>query len=587
MQSLILMGLLSPLQRGTAAVGGRGSLTPYFLCKAAIMGKRFLVLFCPLLCFVAAVAVAQQSSITPDALRPWLTYLSSDELEGRATFSEGLGLAAAYIADQMKDGLVRPGGDHGTYFQRVEVLGIKSTNHSSVTVEVNGQKRTFNNGEGIRFPANVGGKRTLTLNQLEFVGYGLNLDADRNDYKGLDVKGKAVVWLGSRGPRGTDQQQAGRLLRARASFATEEMGAAATIAPPPEPFGGQRGGGPPPAPAQAPPQGGRGQPPQPDFTTTQRLDTTVTPSVTSSDDFLDFLFSGSPVKYADLKVKTQQQDDLPKFTLKGVTLTFNLDADYQIVNTRYTRNVVGIVEGTDNRLKDTYVAFGAHYDHLGYSQGILQAGQTDRINNGADDDGSGTTALIGVARAFARGTKTKRSLIFVWHAGEELGEYGSKYFADYPTVPIDKIVAQLNMDMIGRNHNNLESEANTVYPVGSDRISTELHNIMIDANASLSKPMTLDFALNDSTDPERVYYRSDHYNYALKGIPVIFFTTNLHPDYHRVTDSVEKINFDKMAHIGQLVYETGRRVANLDHAPARDFKGPRLGNGGGGKIAAH
>ena len=130
------------------------------------------------------------------------------------------------------------------------------------------------------------------------------------------------------------------------------------------------------------------------------------------------------------------------------------------------------------------------------------------------------------------------------------------------------------------------AEANTVYLVGSDRISTELHNIMIDANASLSKPMTLDFALNDSTDPERVYYRSDHYNYALKGIPVIFLTTNLHPDYHRVTDSVEKINFDKMAHIGQLVYETGRRVANLDHAPARDFKGPRLGIGGAGKIGA-
>src|SRR5580704_10413121 len=205
------------------------------------MGKRFLVVFCPLLCLVAAVAVAQQSSITPDALRPWLTYLSSDELEGRATFSEGLGLAAAYIADQIKDGAVRPGGDHGTYFQRVEVLGIKSTNHSTVTVEVNGQKRTFNNGEGIRFPANVGGKRTLTLNQVEFAGYGLNLDAGRNDYKGLDVKGKAVVWLGSRGPRGTDPQQAGRLLRARAAFATEEMGAAATIAPPPEPFGGQRG----------------------------------------------------------------------------------------------------------------------------------------------------------------------------------------------------------------------------------------------------------------------------------------------------------------------------------------------------------
>src|SRR5207237_10674600 len=112
----------------------------------------------------AAVAAAQQSSITPESLRTWLTYLASDDLEGRATFSEGLGLAAAYIAEQLKEAGVKPGGDHGSYFQRVEVLGLKSTNHSSLAVEVNGQKRTFNNGEGIRFPANAGGKRTLTLN---------------------------------------------------------------------------------------------------------------------------------------------------------------------------------------------------------------------------------------------------------------------------------------------------------------------------------------------------------------------------------------------------------------------------------------
>src|SRR5207253_1784960 len=156
----------------------------------------------------AAVAAAQQSSITPESLRTWLTYLASDDLEGRATFSEGLGLAAAYIAEQLKEAGVKPGGDHGSYFQRVEVLGIKSTNHSTVTVEVNGQKRTFQNGEGVRFPADVGGKRTLTFNKVEFVGYGLNLDTDRNDYKGIDPKGKVIVWLGSRGPRDTDQQQA-------------------------------------------------------------------------------------------------------------------------------------------------------------------------------------------------------------------------------------------------------------------------------------------------------------------------------------------------------------------------------------------
>ena len=138
--------------------------------------------------------------------------------------------------------------------------------------------------------------------------------------------------------------------------------------------------------------------------------------------------------------------------------------------------------------------------------------------------------------------------------------------------------------MVGRNHNNLESESNTVYTVGADRISTELHNVLIGANESLAKPMTINFQLNDRTDSERIYYRSDHYSYAVKGIPIIFFTTFLHPDYHRPSDHAEKINFEKLARIGQLVYETGRRVTNLDHAPVRDFKGPRVGKGGQGKI---
>jgi hypothetical protein len=525
----------------------------------------------------AAVAAGQQSSITQASLRTWLTYLASDDLEGRGTFTEGLGLAAAYIAEQLKEGGVKPGGSQGSYFQRVEVLGVRSTNRSSVTVEVNGQARTFKNGEGVRFPANVGNKRTLTLEQVEFAGYGLNLGSDYNDYAGRDVKGRAVIWLGARGPKSADPRQVGRLLASRAAYALEEMGAGAAIAPP-ESSGGQRG------PAGAPSNSGaRGA--QPDFTTSQRLDTVIQPGITSSDEFLEFLFSSSDFKYADLKAKAELQEDLPRFTLKNVRLTFELDADYQVVNTRYTRNVIGVVEGRDPRLKATYVAFGAHYDHTGYSQGVLPNSQTDRINNGADDDGSGSAALIGLARAFARDPKPRRSALFIWHSGEEIGLYGSRYFADHPTVPLENIVAQINVDMVGRNHNNLPAESNTVYSIGADRISTQLHNILIDANASMPKPLTLDFQLNDPTDPERLYYRSDHYSYAAKGIPVIFFTTFLHPDYHRVTDELDKIDFPKLSRISDLIYEAGRRLANLDNPPARDFKGPRIGKGGQGKIA--
>ncbi|HZO85199.1 MAG TPA: hypothetical protein VFC26_08305, partial [Verrucomicrobiae bacterium] len=170
-----------------------------------------------------------------------MTYLASDELEGRATFSEGLGLADAYIAEQLKEAGVRPAGDRGSYFQRVEVLGVKSTNRSTVTVDVNGEKRTFKNGEGVRFLANVGGKRTLTFDQVHFVGHGLNLGPEHDDYKGLELRGKAVVWLGTRGPAGTNPQQQGRLLAARAQYAMEEMAAGAALLPPPDQPGGQRG----------------------------------------------------------------------------------------------------------------------------------------------------------------------------------------------------------------------------------------------------------------------------------------------------------------------------------------------------------
>ena len=184
----------------------------------------------------------------------------------------------------------------------------------------------------------------------------------------------------------------------------------------------------------------------------------------------------------------------------------------------------------------------------------------DRVWNGADDDGSGTVALMAIARAFAEGPRPKRSLLFVWHAGEERGLVGSRYFADYPPVPIEHIVAQLNIDMIGRNRDDKAAEANTVYLVGSDRISSELHEINRDANRALPQPLTLDYEMNDPADIEQIYYRSDHYSYAAKGIPIIFFTTGLHDDYHANTDEVSKIEFAKMTRVAQLVYETGLRV---------------------------
>ncbi|PYV12917.1 MAG: hypothetical protein DMG07_15910 [Acidobacteria bacterium] len=577
---------------------------------------------------ISAKGNGAQKWIQPDELRSWLTYFASDELEGRAVFSEGLGLAAAYIAGQLKSWGVQPGGDNGSYFQRVRVLGVKSTNRSTVTVEANGQTRTFRDGEGIRLPPNVGAKRTFSADQVEFLGYGLNAPlVGHNDYAGRSLKGKVAVWLGPSGPKGFDASYR-RLLSGRARYAIDVEKAIASLGVGGFGRGGRRqgpegeaaAGGPPPAgaapaaqpqpaapgPAAGPGAGGQfgfGGPPieRADFTTAQRLDAPIPPAVSGLDAFFEFLFAGQEVGYAELKEKAAQQEPLPRFALRNVKITFNLDADYKVVRTQLTRNVVGVVPGRDPALRDTYVVFGAHYDHVGYSEGevvdtpngprraeprgrVKDGALEDRIWNGADDDGSGSIAILGVAKAFALGPKPRRSLVFVWHTGEERGLWGSRFFADYPSVPLERTVAQINLDMVGRNRDDKLEEADTVYLVGSDRISTELHNVVIDSNDALPKPLRLDFELNDPTDLEGIYYRSDHYSYAAKGIPIVFLTTGLHPDYHANTDSPDRIEYEKMARIAQLTYEIGARLGNLDHAPERDNRGPRVGKGSSGKL---
>ena len=558
------------------------------------------------------------ASITPEELKEWLSYIASDELQGRQVYTEGLGLAAAYLADHLKEWGVKPGGDDGTYFQTVKVLGVDTKSNSSVTVRGKGGSRTFKDGEGVTFSKSQGGKQTLA-GAAAYVGYGLSLpELNQNDYKGRDVAGTIAVYVG-RGPEGVPF----RTLFGRARNAIEMQHAVAAIGPAGTFGRGARGAAPPAAPGtgDAAAQTGRG--PQGatagggggargggqtlgDFQTVQRLDTKLPPQITASDEFFEFLFAAASQNYADVKAKADKQEPLPPVSLDGVSISINIDATYDVVQTRLTRNVVGIVEGSDPRLKDTYVLFGAHYDHIGYQQfaggrgggfggGAGGAGgctgQTretpkpgDIINNGADDDGSGTVAVMAIAKAFAQGPKPKRSVMFVWHAGEEAGLLGSKYMADYPEVPLDKVAAQLNIDMVGRNRCDDAAESNTVYLVGSDRISTELHNLNEDANAGLQAPLKLNYEYNDPADPESIYTRSDHYSYASKGIPIIFFTTGLHRDYHYVTDEIGKIEFPKMSHIAQLVYETGWKVANLDHFPVRDNKGPRAGKNAGGKL---
>jgi hypothetical protein len=512
--------------------------------------------------------------------KEWLTYLSSDALQGRQVFTEGYGMAAAYVADHLRQWGVKPMGDNGTYFQSVKLQGYRVDRRSSITVVANGESRRFANGDHVSFPVDAGGKQTLTFSSVAFAGYGgLSPDgqilrtapADRGA-----LAGKLVMYMPGF-PRGRDRNGA---IEGQPATLIGDLKAGAVLSFMP----GLGAAGPSTAAA-----GGRGASNArrgADLITVERVDVPKAPEITADETFFDFLFSGASASFADLRARVSRGEALAPFAVPNVSVTIQIDNDYTVVSTQRTDNVVGLVEGTDPALKQTYVLFGAHLDHEGYratapapSPTCRPADPGDTIYNGADDDGSGSTAVMAIAKAMATGPRPKRSVLFIWHSGEEAGLLGSRYMADFPVVPLDRVQAEFNIDMIGRNRDDDPAQANTVYVIGADRISTGLHNLIIETNRQLPKPLTLGFEYNDASDPNTFYTRSDHYSYASKGIPIAFFFTGTHLDYHCVTDEVSRILFPKLVRIAQFIYEAGFSLADSPQPLIRDNRGPRSGRG--------
>jgi hypothetical protein len=291
------------------------------------------------------------------------------------------------------------------------------------------------------------------------------------------------------------------------------------------------------------------------------------------------------------------------------------------------RNVVAILPGSDPRFKNEYVAIGAHNDHLGLRRAgpidtdslrafneiakriyVARAGvlpevpgsgltpderasvkvnvdslhairpaRLDSVYNGADDDGSGSVGALEVAEKFAGAkVKPKRSLIFVWHTGEEEGLYGSEFFTDHPTIARDSIVAQLNIDMIGRGEASDIPGGNPGYLqlIGSRRLSSELGDLIESVNKTYSSPFKFDYTFDATGHPEQYYCRSDHYEYARYGIPIVFMSTGGHVDYHQITDEPQYINYSHLAKTAGLLADVAERVANLDHRVVVDHAKP-------------
>jgi Zn-dependent M28 family amino/carboxypeptidase len=197
----------------------------------------------------------------------------------------------------------------------------------------------------------------------------------------------------------------------------------------------------------------------------------------------------------------------------------------------------------------------------------------DSVRNGADDDGSGSVTLLEIAEAFAKGsTRPKRSILFVWHTGEEKGLLGARWYSEHATVSRDSIVAQLNMDMVGRGEaRDLPvGGPNYLALVGARRLSSQLGDAVEEVNRRQQQPFAFDYSFDAPGHPENIYCRSDHFHYARWGIPVVFFTTGLHGDYHQVTDEPQYISYDHMARVGQLVHDVATRVANMNSRPVVD-----------------
>lgn len=229
-----------------------------------------------------------------------------------------------------------------------------------------------------------------------------------------------------------------------------------------------------------------------------------------------------------------------------------------------TENVLAFIEGSQK--PEEVLVISSHYDHVGIDD-------EGNIYNGADDDGSGTVAILEIAEAFAQAKKDgngpKRSILFLNVTGEEKGLVGSKYYSENPIFPLENTVANLNIDMIGRIGNGMENSGDYVYLIGSDKLSTELHNLSEAVNKKYMN-LNLDYTYNDDNDPNRFYYRSDHYNFAKHDIPVIFYFNGVHADYHKPTDTPDKINYELLEKRAKLIFYTAWEIANRAERPLVD-----------------
>ena len=494
-------------------------------------------------------------AITAAEMKDYLYFVASDEMAGRNTPSKELDLTAKFIALNLSRWGLKPGGDNGTYFQTIRLKRNKADlSQSSITI---GDK-TFKGGDDFLLQQTSNGP---VSGALVFAGNGWMIKSKNLDtYTGLDVKDKIVVVAGTgglppgvtvrdlSGTQGVDWADPYTYAKSKGAkglivILANAAGAWDTMR--------QRMSG------NAP------------YSVDKDAGEAAVPVVIASQAMIDALLNGEKLNATQLAEATGATFSFTN--AKTVTVNAKDASEYAT-----TQNVIAILEGSDAKLKNEYVAIGAHYDHVGVGRPV----NGDTIYNGADDDGSGTVAVMTLAHAFSLSNpRPKRSIMFAWHAGEEKGLWGSAYLVEHPPVPLANILTQLNIDMIGRTKavgDTKEANANLtgageIYIIGSSLMSTQLGALSETVNNGYQK-LKFNYKYDAPDDTERLFYRSDHYNYAKKGIPIIFYFDGVHEDYHQPGDSPDKIDYNKMEQVARTVFLTGWELANMPNRPLVDKK---------------
>lgn len=500
-------------------------------------------------------------AITADQLSNYLYFVASDAMGGRDTPSAGLDVTAEFIKMNLARWGFKPAGDNGTFFQKI-ALTRENIDIEKTKLEIGGQ--TYKLGDDFfRLSGSGTASGSLVFGKDGWMVKSKGIDA----FEGVDVAGKIVV-ISSNGfsqntltprPAGVSQDDLKGEKGVDWADAVEhasKKGALGVILVAPPPLQGNWSG--------LRNFLGRGSLFPEKLRTNARSGPAI-PVMLVSQGVGDAIFAGESAN----KTST-------------AAFAINKNASVSTVSSKetvWTQNVVAVWEGGDPVLKNEMVAVGAHYDHVGTNP---NARGDDKIWNGADDDGSGTVAVLSIAEALAKSkVRPKRSVLFVWHCGEEKGLWGSEYFNKFPTIDIKSVVAQLNIDMIGRskkdgdaNPRNKDLTGPTgIYVIGSEMMSSTLGAITKGTNDGYLK-LGYDYKYDDPKDTNRFFFRSDHFNYAVNGIPITFWFDGVHEDYHQAGDSPDKIDYAKMEKVTRTIFLTMWELTDLKERPKIDKQLP-------------